>query len=144
MSHYSRRLTCRGETPKSTIQGIISTSRKIARDLKLSDPFRIDKDGVGRQAKYAIADEILNGVETPEIIEIPDEPIILRPVEYAPSTTHHYTHTKRQRKPSTTYSPTTQLRQNKRKSRVKRVKRKENDEQVGSDVEVGTDDEEYE
>ena len=126
----------RGETPKSTIQGIISTSRKIARDLKISDPFRIDKDGVGRQAKYAIADEILNGVDAPEKVEIPDEPIILRPVEYIDTNVSYAHHGKRQRRaaaPKVT----------KKKAKVSRVKRKEKVE-GSSDIEVDTEEEEYE
>lgn len=127
----------RGETPKSTIQGIISTSRKIARDLKISDPFRIDKDGVGRQAKYAIADEILNGVKAPEKMEIPDEPIILRPVEHSASHLNYTNHTgKRQRKPTIT-------KHSKKKSRLNRVKRRENGE-GNSDIEVDSEEDEYE
>lgn len=93
----------RGETPKSTIQGIISTSRKIARDLNKPDPFRIAKEGTGRQAKYAISDDVLNGSEPPPVQEIPDEPILLKPVEYASrhaSISHAIHGGKRQRKTS--------------------------------------------
>ncbi|GAA5815476.1 hypothetical protein MFLAVUS_008988 [Mucor flavus] len=129
-------LPLRGETPKSTIQGIISTSRKIARDLKISDPFRIDKDGVGRQAKYAIADEILNGITAPEKMTIPDEPIILRPVEYVASGGNYANHSgKRQRKISL-------IKHAKKKSRLQKIKKKENSE-GSSDIEVDTDDDEY-
>lgn len=138
--------TIRGETPKSTIQGIISTSRKIARDLKLSDPFRIDKDGAGRQAKYAIADEILNGVKAPDIVEIPDEPIILRPVEYSSSNTNYsYANqsAKRQRKQTTLYSPSTKVRQ-KKKSRTQKSRKKETTENGNSDVEVDSEEDDYE
>ncbi|KAI9306468.1 hypothetical protein BJ944DRAFT_263505 [Cunninghamella echinulata] len=74
-------LPLRGETPKSTIQGIISTSRKIARELHEPDPFKIEKDGAGRQARYCISDEVLNGATVPEIQQIPEEPIIIKPVE---------------------------------------------------------------
>ncbi|KAI9472019.1 MAG: hypothetical protein EXX96DRAFT_344286 [Benjaminiella poitrasii] len=136
-------LPLRGETPKSTIQGIISTSRKIARDLKIPDPFRIDKDGAGRQAKYAIADEIMNGVQAPEIKEIPDEPIILRPVEYGSSGYYANQHAKRQRKAPSLYSPSTKLRQ-KKKSRVTRTKKKDASENGGSDVEIESGDDDFE
>ncbi|KAG2199821.1 hypothetical protein INT47_009434 [Mucor saturninus] len=130
-------LPLRGETPKSTIQGIISTSRKIARDLKISDPFRIDKDGVGRQAKYAIADEILNGIKAPEKMAIPDEPIILRPVEYVASGGNYANPSgKRQRKISL-------IKHAKKKSKLHKLKRKENGEGT-SDIEVDTDEDEYE
>ncbi|KAI8877814.1 protein serine/threonine phosphatase 2C [Backusella circina FSU 941] len=127
-------LQLRGETPKSTVQGIISTSRKIARDLKLPDPFRIDKDGASRQAKYAIADDVLNGATMPDQTDIPDEPIILRPVEHAPSN-HYYasaTSTKRARK-SGYYDG---IKRNCRK-RVKSAKKKEGSD--GSDIEVDSD-----
>ncbi|RCH83283.1 hypothetical protein CU098_004644, partial [Rhizopus stolonifer] len=129
----------RGETPKSTIQGIISTSRKIARDLKLSDPFRIDKDGSGRQAKYAIADQVLNGIEPPEKMEIPDEPIILRPVHHSHTSSYHYQGTKRERKARSIYSPTT--RPSQKKKRTHRPKKKDMD-RVNSDIEVDSDQDE--
>ncbi|KAI7906740.1 phosphatase 2C-like domain-containing protein [Cokeromyces recurvatus] len=134
-------LPLRGETPKSTIQGIISTSRKIARDLKIPDPFRIDKDGAGRQAKYAISNDIMNGVQAPEIKEIPDEPIILRPVEYGSSGYYANQHAKRQRKAPSLYSPSTKLRQ-KKKSRVTRSKKKDANEICNSDVEIDSEDDE--
>ncbi|OBZ84389.1 hypothetical protein A0J61_07560 [Choanephora cucurbitarum] len=142
-------LPLRGETPKSTIQGIISTARKIARDLKLPDPFRIDKDGSGRQAKYAIADQVLNGVEVPEKMEIPDEPIILRPVY---STHPHATHdtfqgTKRQRKPPSIYSPSTKMPSKKRAKGHLKSKRKDSTgrhSNQSSDIEVYSDEEEDE
>ncbi|KAI8072917.1 hypothetical protein BC940DRAFT_316370 [Gongronella butleri] len=78
-------LPLRGETPKSTIQGIISTSRKTARDLHKADPFCILRDATGRQARYCIADEVLNGVQVPPIKEIPDKPITLHPVHHTSS-----------------------------------------------------------
>jgi hypothetical protein len=127
----------RGETPKSTVQGIISTSRKIARDLRLPDPFRIDKDAASRQAKYAIADDVLNGATMPEQTDIPDEPIILRPVEHAASN-HYYTSSsstgKRARK-STYYDG---MKRNCRK-RTKSTKKKEGAGSEGSDIEVDSD-----
>ncbi|KAI9262082.1 phosphatase 2C-like domain-containing protein [Sporodiniella umbellata] len=121
-------LALRGETPRSTIQGIISTSRKLARDLKISDPFRIDRDGTGRQTKYAISEEIMNGVEPP-IIDIPDEPIVLRPVE------HPCPGTKRTRKPPTLYYNSSKQRN---KKRTKKVRRSFEDDQ-NSDVEIDAD-----
>ncbi|KAG0171041.1 hypothetical protein DFQ28_008981 [Apophysomyces sp. BC1034] len=85
-------LPLRGETPKSTIQGIISTSRKAARDLKQPDPFDIVKDGPGgRQTKYAIAESVLSGAELPAVQDIPDQPIVIKPVEHSSSYTVSYT-----------------------------------------------------
>ncbi|KAF7724868.1 hypothetical protein EC973_000581 [Apophysomyces ossiformis] len=85
-------LPLRGETPKSTIQGIISTSRKAARDLKQPDPFDIVKDGPGgRQTKYAIAESVLSGAELPPVQDIPDQPIIIKPVEHSSSYAVSYT-----------------------------------------------------
>lgn len=105
--------------------------------MKISDPFRIDKDGVGRQAKYAIADEILNGIKAPEKMAIPDEPIILRPVEYVASGGNYANPSgKRQRKISL-------IKHAKKKSKLHKLKRKENGE-GGSDIEVDTDEDEYE
>ncbi|KAI8994553.1 phosphatase 2C-like domain-containing protein [Pilobolus umbonatus] len=131
-------LPLRGETPKSTIQGIISTSRKLARDLKIADPFRIDKDGAGRQAKYAIADDIVGGVTIPEKIDIPDEPIILRPVQ--PHKYSSYTISKRQRKATNFYSPSTKLRTSGKRSRhSKSSKKKTIYADTGSDIEVASD-----
>ncbi|KAI8338579.1 hypothetical protein BC941DRAFT_512705 [Chlamydoabsidia padenii] len=126
-------LPLRGETPKSTIQGIISTSRKTARDLNKPDPFRIEKEGTGRQAKYCISEEVLNGADPPPPQEIPDEPILLKPVEYATSRYHqvnHLNHTgKRQRKMS-------------RSSKHKRRRNGSDDyDDNVSDVEIDTDDE---
>ncbi|SAL96974.1 hypothetical protein [Absidia glauca] len=125
-------LPLRGETPKSTIQGIISTSRKIARDLNKPDPFRIAKEGTGRQAKYAISDDVLNGSEPPPVQEIPDEPILLKPVEYASrhaSISHSLHGAKRQRKAS-------------RPSKLKRRRNTSDDfDETISDVEIDTDDE---
>ncbi|KAG1057292.1 hypothetical protein G6F43_000867 [Rhizopus delemar] len=123
-------LALRGETPKSTIQGIISTSRKLARDLGLSDPFRIDRGGAGRQTQYAISDEIMNGVEPPPTIDIPDKPIVLRPVE------HPYPGTKRSRKTTSFYTPSNNHKQNKRKS--KKNKKSFEDTQ-DSDIDIGAD-----
>ncbi|KAG1052269.1 hypothetical protein G6F43_005578 [Rhizopus delemar] len=123
-------LPLRGETPKSTIQGIISTSRKQARDLRISDPFRIDREGAGRQTKYAISNEIMNGVEPPPPIEIPDEPIILRPVE------HPYPGTKRARKATSFYTPYNSSKQ--RKKRPKKGKKGYEDDD-NSDVEIDAD-----
>ncbi|RCH97733.1 hypothetical protein CU097_012680 [Rhizopus azygosporus] len=124
-------LPLRGETPKSTIQGIISTSRKLARDLNISDPFRIDREGAGRQTKYAISDEIMNGVEPPPIIEIPDEPIILRPVE------HTLQGTKRSRKATSFYSPSSNSKQ--RKKRSKKGRKSYDDDIGSSDVDIDAD-----
>lgn len=105
--------------------------------MKISDPFRIDKDGVGRQAKYAIADEILNGIKAPEKMAIPDEPIILRPVEYVASGGNYASQSgKRQRKISL-------IKHAKKKSKLHKLKRKENID-GSSDIEVDTDEEEYE
>ncbi|KAG2171370.1 hypothetical protein INT43_009031 [Umbelopsis isabellina] len=73
-------LPLRGETPRSTIQGIISTSRKTARDLNLPDPFQIDRDNSARGAVYSIAPEVLNGAEPMQGHDVPDEPIVLKPV----------------------------------------------------------------
>jgi len=73
-------LPLRGETPRSTIQGIISTSRKTARDLHQPDPFQIDRDNSARGAVYSIAPEVLNGAEPMQGHEVPDEPIVLKPV----------------------------------------------------------------
>ncbi|CEG66491.1 hypothetical protein RMATCC62417_03062 [Rhizopus microsporus] len=124
-------LPLRGETPKSTIQGIISTSRKLARDLNISDPFRIDREGAGRQTKYAISDEIMNGVEPPPVIEIPDEPIILRPVE------HTLQGTKRSRKATSFYSPSSNSKQ--RKKRSKKGRKSYDDDIGSSDVDIDAD-----
>ncbi|RCH94720.1 hypothetical protein CU097_013252 [Rhizopus azygosporus] len=124
-------LPLRGETPKSTIQGIISTSRKLARDLNISDPFRIDREGAGRQTKYAISDEIMNGVEPPPVIEIPDEPIILRPVE------HTLQGTKRSRKATSFYSPSSNSKQ--RKKRAKKGRKSYDDDNASSDVDIDAD-----
>ncbi|ORX59561.1 hypothetical protein DM01DRAFT_1333025 [Hesseltinella vesiculosa] len=88
-------LPLRGETPKSTIQGIISTSRKMARDLQKPDPFAIHKDASGRGAKYAIAEDVLNGATVPPMKEIPDEPIILKSVQHPAG----FNSLKRQKKP---------------------------------------------
>ncbi|ORZ18519.1 hypothetical protein BCR42DRAFT_411064 [Absidia repens] len=111
-------LPLRGETPRSTIQGIISTSRKTARDLKKPDPFRIEKEGTGRQAKY--------------LVEIPDEPLLLKPVEHASSRYNHVAHIgKRQKK----------------LAKASKVKRRRNtngdsDDNVNaSDIDIDTDDE---
>lgn len=120
----------RGETPKSTIQGIISTSRKLARDLGLSDPFRIDRGGAGRQTQYAISDEIMNGVEPPPTIDIPDEPIVLRPVE------HPYPSTKRSRKTTSFYTPSNNYKHNKRKSKKSK---KSFEDMQDSDIDIGAD-----
>ncbi|KAI9289090.1 phosphatase 2C-like domain-containing protein [Umbelopsis sp. AD052] len=73
-------LPLRGETPRSTIQGIISTSRKTARDLHQPDPFQIDRDNSARGAVYSIAPEVLNGAEPLQGHDVPDEPIVLKPV----------------------------------------------------------------
>ncbi|KAG0768667.1 hypothetical protein G6F33_002520 [Rhizopus arrhizus] len=123
-------LALRGETPKSTIQGIISTSRKLARDLGLSDPFRIDRGGAGRQTQYAISDEIMNGVEPPPTIDIPDEPIVLRPVE------HPYPSTKRSRKTTSFYTPSNNYKHNKRKSKKSK---KSFEDMQDSDIDIGAD-----
>ncbi|KAG1470631.1 hypothetical protein G6F56_002566 [Rhizopus delemar] len=122
-------LALRGETPRSTIQGIISTSRKLARDLNISDPFRIDRENAGRQTKYAISEEIMNGVQ-PALIDIPDEPIVLRPVE------HPTSGTKRARKSTPFYSYSGSKQRNKKQT--KKPKRNYDDDQ-GSDVEVDAD-----
>ncbi|KAI8391690.1 uncharacterized protein BYT42DRAFT_509844 [Radiomyces spectabilis] len=141
-------LPLRGETPKSTVQGIISTSRKTARDLRQPDPFRIEKDESGRQAKYSISDSVLNGVTPPEPQEIPDEPIILKPVEHASYSSSYASQLgKRHRKAPKYYSPEAALRKaNRRRARASKLKRKQNanysgGESEGSEIDVDTDDE---
>ncbi|KAG1219129.1 hypothetical protein G6F68_021467 [Rhizopus microsporus] len=76
----------------------------------------------------------MNGVEPPPPIEIPDEPIVLRPVE------HPYPGTKRARKATSFYTP-----YNSSKQRKKRPKkgRKGYEDDDNSDVEIDAD-EDYE
>lgn len=70
-------------------------------------------------------------------MDIPDEPIILRPVEYVATNVSYANHNgKRQRKSSL-------IKHAKKKSRIHKVKRKDNSE-AGSDIEVDTDEDEYE
>lgn len=79
----------------------------------------------------------MNGITAPEKMTIPDEPIILRPVEYVASGGNYANHSgKRQRKISL-------IKHAKKKSRLQKIKKKENSE-GSSDIEVDTDDDEYE
>ncbi|KAI8146143.1 hypothetical protein BJV82DRAFT_406980 [Fennellomyces sp. T-0311] len=139
-------LPLRGETPKSTIQGIISTSRKAARDLRQPDPFHIDKDNSGRQAKYSISEVVLNGATVPEAQEIPDEPIILKPVEHSTAYGSSYSGQlgKRQRKTPKFYTPDA-LRKAKNRRRSKLQRRRNagygSDSDNTSDIDVDMDDE---
>jgi hypothetical protein len=85
----------------------------------------------------------MEGVEAPPIIDIPDEPIILRPVDHAASA-HYYANqgAKRQRKAPSIYSPAGKVRQ-KKKSKSQKAKKKARAE-VQSDIDVDSDDDEYE
>ncbi|KAI9023766.1 hypothetical protein CLU79DRAFT_827323 [Phycomyces nitens] len=134
-------LPLRGETPKSTIQGIISTARKAARGLKQPDPFDIAKDGAGRQTKYSIADFVLNGVQLPPIQEIPDEPMHIKPVDN--SSYSYSSHLgKQQRKPSTDRNGNRRRRTNSSKLKRKRPSGYDTDSDGnGFDVDVDMDDE---
>ncbi|KAI9318600.1 hypothetical protein BX666DRAFT_2026039 [Dichotomocladium elegans] len=140
-------LPLRGETPKSTIQGIISTSRKAARDLRQPDPFHIDKDNSGRQAKYSIAETVLNGAAVPAVVEIPDEPIILKPVEHSSAYASAYAgHLgKRQRKMPKFYTPEAMRKAKNRRARANRLRRKKEgfegaESDTNTDVDVDMDD----
>ncbi|KAI9497365.1 hypothetical protein BDB00DRAFT_621041 [Zychaea mexicana] len=142
-------LPLRGETPKSTIQGIISTSRKAARDLRQPDPFQIDKDNSGRQAKYSIAEVVLNGATVPAVQEIPDEPIILKPVEHSTAYASSYSGQlgKRQRKTPKFYTPDG-LRKVKSRSARAKLQRKRNagyggDSDSASDIDVDLDEDSF-
>ncbi|KAL0074050.1 phosphatase 2C-like domain-containing protein [Phycomyces blakesleeanus] len=136
-------LPLRGETPKSTIQGIISTARKAARGLKQPDPFDIAKDGAGRQTKYSIADFVLNGVQLPPIQEIPDEPMHIKPVENSSSSYSYSSHLgKQQRKPSSDRNGSRRRRTNSSKLKRKRTSGYDTDSDGnGFDVDVDMDDE---
>ncbi|KAI9266834.1 hypothetical protein BDA99DRAFT_558871 [Phascolomyces articulosus] len=139
-------LPLRGETPKSTIQGIISTSRKAARDLRQPDPFQIDKDNSGRQAKYSIAENVLNGATVPAVQEIPDEPIILKPVEHSTPYASSYSGGgqlgKRQRKTPKFYTPDAlrKAKNRRARSKLKRSKGYDGDSDSASDIDVDMDD----
>lgn len=130
----------RGETPKSTIQGIISTSRKQARDLKQPDPFTIHKENSGRQAKYSISDTVLNGVKVPEPLEIPDEPIILKPVESSSgSFASSYSLGKRQRKSPKYYTPEALRKAKNRRARAAKLRRKNKEGFSGAESDSNSD-----
>ncbi|KAF7721444.1 hypothetical protein EC973_004668 [Apophysomyces ossiformis] len=100
-------LALRGETPKSTIQGIISTARKIARELNEVDPFYIERQGIGRHAKYSISESVLNGAVLPPLRDVPDEQQVFNKpaAEEVPSSDGAPSRGKRQRKAPTFYSP---------------------------------------
>ncbi|KAI7859973.1 hypothetical protein BDC45DRAFT_563997 [Circinella umbellata] len=146
-------LPLRGETPKSTIQGIISTSRKAARDLRQPDPFQIDKDNSGRQAKYSIAEGVLNGASVPEVQEIPDEPIILKPVEHSTAYASSYSGSgsggqlgKRQRKTPKFYTPDALRKAKSRRAARSKLQRRKGygaDSDSASDIDVDMDDDSF-
>lgn len=96
----------RGETPKSTIQGIVSSSRKTSRTLNLVDPFVIDKNGPQKQTRYKLSDEFVGDAKLPKTKEVPDDPVIILPV--LPYSDISYSG-KRQRKAPELYTPTENL-----------------------------------
>lgn len=117
--------------------------------MKQPDPFHIEKDSSGRQAKYSISETVLNGVTLPPPQEIPDEPIILKPVHHASSAyVSSYSQLgKRQRKSPKFYTPEALRKaKNRRRTKSSKMKRKQSaygedaSESNGSDVEVDTDD----
>ncbi|KAI8643083.1 phosphatase 2C-like domain-containing protein [Parasitella parasitica] len=100
-------LPLRGETPRSTIQGIVSSSRGICRTAKLIDPFSIVRDDARKQTKYKLSDELVGNAVLPRMKTVPDEPVTVLPV--LPYSHISYSG-KRQRKAPDVYKPTEKLR----------------------------------
>lgn len=108
----------RGETPKSTIQGIISSSRSASRKANLLDPFAIEKYGTQRQTKYRLSDECIGNAVPPKIKLVPeDDSVEILPV--MPPLAQITSPGKRQRKAPELYTPTTKIRQSVQRSRKK-------------------------
>ncbi|CAO0791775.1 unnamed protein product [Mucor circinelloides] len=111
-------LPLRGETPKSTIQGIISSSRSASRKANLLDPFAIEKYGTQRQTKYRLSDECIGNAVPPKIKLVPeDDSVEILPV--MPPLAQITSPGKRQRKAPELYTPTTKVRQSVQRSRKK-------------------------
>ncbi|KAI9025233.1 phosphatase 2C-like domain-containing protein [Phycomyces nitens] len=123
----------RGETPKSTVQGIISFSRKTARKLDEEDPFDIDKDESGRWVTYRIASTVLNGTTLPDIKCIPQEPVTAQPSSDSSDPMDEdekeeggelELRSKRQRRTPVFYSPETTVRTDRRRTRSNKPRTK--------------------
>ncbi|KAL0093506.1 phosphatase 2C-like domain-containing protein [Phycomyces blakesleeanus] len=125
-------LALKGETPKSTVQGIISFSRKTARQLEEEDPFDIDKDESGRWVTYRIASTVLNGTTLPDIKCIPQEPVTIQPSSDSSDPMEEDEKEngelelsgKRQRRTPVFYSPETAVRTDRRRSRINKTRAK--------------------
>ncbi|KAG0163574.1 hypothetical protein DFQ30_011344 [Apophysomyces sp. BC1015] len=123
-------LVLRGETPRSTIQGIISTARKAARELHELDPFCIQRESVGRHAKYSISKSVLNGAMLPPQQELPEEPIVIKPMQQHTSPSGGVRQLgKRQRKAPMFYCPVTIVPANRRRSKGTSPKSKKSQQQ---------------
>ncbi|KAG2203694.1 hypothetical protein INT46_001724 [Mucor plumbeus] len=114
-------LPLRGETPKSTIQGIVSSSRKTSRTLNLVDPFVIDKNGPQKQTRYKLSDGFVGDAKLPKMKEVPDDPVIILPVLSFSDISYSG---KRQRKAPELYTPTETLRRTSRSRKRKSKKPK--------------------
>lgn len=82
----------------------------------------------------------MGGIEAPMNLGIPDEPIVLRPVDYATANPNYYANqgAKRQRKPPSIFSPVGKVKPKKRTKAQKAKKRALI--AAHSDIDVDTDD----
>ncbi|CEP17450.1 hypothetical protein [Parasitella parasitica] len=115
-------LPLRGETPKSTIQGIVSSSRGLSRTLNLVDPFLIERDDISKKTKYKLSDGLIGNAVLPRAKRVPDEPVTVIPV--LPYSHISYAG-KRQRKAPDVYKPNEEVRAGtkpKKKPRAKKPK----------------------
>ncbi|KAI7873039.1 phosphatase 2C-like domain-containing protein [Spinellus fusiger] len=110
----------RGETPKSTVQGIISFSRKTARHLEEEDPFDIDKDESGRCVTYRIAACVLNNTTLPAMQIVPEEPVTSSSLLGRDGLVT----TKRLRKSPVFYEPETTVRTDRRRAKTLKTRPK--------------------